>query len=61
MKSMTKIATPATNTDIFIDFTPSKEQIDTLAHRLMPEIKKYFASEQTQRDFEKWKEMQKMA
>jgi len=51
----------ATNTNTHIEFTPSQEQIDTLAHRLMPEIKKYFANEQVQRDFEKWKENQKKA
>jgi hypothetical protein len=40
-------------TDI-IGFTPTQEQIDTLARRLMPEIKKYFADEQIQKEFAEW-------
>ena len=36
------------------DYSPSPEQIDALAHRLMPEIKKFFANEQIQREFAEW-------
>jgi hypothetical protein len=40
------------------DFTPSDEQIDALARRFMPEIKKFFADEQVQREFADWQERQ---
>jgi len=60
MKNLVKIS-PVANESIDIEFAPSKEQVDALAHRLMPEIKKYFASEQIQREFKEWKENQKMA
>jgi hypothetical protein len=39
-------------------FTPTQEQIDTLARRFMPEIKKFFADEQVQREFAEWQERQ---
>jgi len=35
-------------------FNPSQAQIDTLARRLMPEIKRFFADEQIQREFAEW-------
>ena len=38
------------------DFIPTQMQIDTLARRLMPEIKKYFADEEIQREFAEWQE-----
>lgn len=38
------------------EFTPTEEQISTLARRIMPEIKKYFADEQIQEEFAKWQE-----
>ena len=60
MKTLLKMK-PAICNDIHIEFTPSKEQINMLAHRLMPEIKKYFANEQVRKEFEKWMVKQKMA
>ena len=36
------------------DFTPSQAQIDAFARRLMPEIKRFFADEQIQREFIEW-------
>jgi hypothetical protein len=36
------------------DFTPTLEQIDALARRLMPEIKRFFADEDIQREFAEW-------
>ena len=38
------------------EFTPTQTQIDMIARRLMPEIKKYFADEQIQDEFAKWQE-----
>jgi len=60
MKNLVKLS-PVANDSINIEFSPSQEQFDALAHRLMPEIKKYFANEQIQREFREWKENQKMA
>ena len=40
------------------DYAPTKEQIDALARRLMPEIKKFFADEQVQREFAEWQQRQ---
>ena len=37
-------------------FTPSQAQIDAFARRLTPEIKKFFADEQIQKEFAKWQE-----
>ena len=37
-------------------FTPTQAQIDTFARRLTPEIKKFFADEQIQKEFAKWQE-----
>jgi hypothetical protein len=37
------------------DFTPSDEQINDLARRLMPEIKRFFADDEIQREFAEWK------
>ena len=36
------------------DFTPTQEQIDALARRLMPEIMKLFVDEQTQQEYAEW-------
>ena len=38
------------------DFVPTQKQIETLARRIMPEIKKFFADEQIQREFAEWKQ-----
>ena len=40
------------------EYAPTAEQIDALAHRLMPEIKKFFADEQVQQEFAEWQERQ---
>ena len=40
------------------NFMPRKEQIDAISLRLMPEIKKFFADKQTQKEFKVWKENQ---
>ncbi len=37
------------------NFTPTDEQIDAMARRLMPEIKSFFNDESIQREFEAWK------
>jgi len=39
-------------------FEPTQAQIDALTKRLMPEIKRYFADEQIQREFEDWQNKQ---
>ena len=35
-------------------FVPTQEQIDALARRLMPEIKRFFADSQIQQEFTEW-------
>ena len=37
-------------------FAPTKEQAKTFAYLITPEIKKYFADEQVQKDFANWQE-----
>lgn len=39
-----------------IIFTPKKVHLEKLAYRLTPEIKKYFADEQIQKEFAEWKQ-----
>ena len=41
-------------------FTPSQEQIDAFARRLMPEIKKFFADENIRQGFIKWQDNHNM-
>ena len=54
-----KKSEPILHTETFLtDFVPTQEQIETLARRMMPEIKKFFADEQIQREFAEWKERQ---
>ena len=43
------------------DYTPTKEQINDFARRIMPEIKKFFADESIQQEFAAWKEKHDMA
>ena len=51
--------TPELHTVIIpANFTPSDEQIDALAQRLTPEIKRFFADDEIQREFAAWKERQ---
>ena len=40
---------------------PTKEQFDSFAHRIMPDIRAYFDDEQVQMDFAKWQEEQESA
>ena len=39
-------------------FTPTKVHLEKLARRFTPEIKKYFANEQVQKDFAEWEQTQ---
>ena len=45
MKKSKKATPQMTPETISASFTPSQEQIDALARRLMPEIKRYFADD----------------
>jgi hypothetical protein len=54
-----KKPTPELHTEtVPAGFTPTQEQIDALARRMMPEIKKFFADEQIQKEFIEWQERQ---
>ena len=37
-------------------FVPTQEQIDALARRLMPEIKRFYADTQIQKEFAEWQD-----
>ena len=56
MKKSVKTTQPPAADAIPAGFAPSQEQIDAFARRLMPEIKKFFADEQIQKEFAKWQE-----
>jgi len=43
------------------EIVPTQEQIATLAWRLMPEIKRFFADEQVQQEFARWQERKEVA
>ena len=59
MSKKTISTTPALHTEtVPADFSPTQKQIDILARRLMPEIKKFFANEKIQKEFAEWKEKQ---
>jgi len=54
-----KKSAPELHTKIIpADYNPTQKQLDALARRLMPEIKKFFADEDIQREFEEWKSRQ---
>ena len=51
--------TPELHTVIIpVGFTPSDEQINALARRLTPEIKRFFADDEIQREFAEWQKRQ---
>jgi hypothetical protein len=56
-----KTTPPLVTKTVPADFTPSQEQIAALARRMMPEIKRFFADEQIQREFAEWQERQNTA
>ena len=41
------------------DFQVSEKQIEILARRLLPEIKKFFANEDIRKEFEEWQRKQR--
>ena len=52
---MKNTTTPTLRTEtVPTGFTPTQEQIDMLARRLMPEIKKFFADNIIQQEFNEW-------
>ena len=55
-KKPTKAAPAVPNEMLPTGFSPSQDQIETLARRLMPEIIKFFADGQVQEEFAQWQE-----
>ena len=53
-------ATPSAES-VLVDMFPTDEQIDALARRLMPELKRFFADEQVQQEFARWQERKEAA
>ena len=58
MKKARKTEVTEQNNMIPDGFVPTQEQIDALARRLMPEIKRFFADSQIQQEFTEWLEKQ---
>jgi len=58
MTNTEKLKITEKNIELGIIFTPGKSHIDTLAKKFTPEIKKYFADEQVQKDFAEWQTRQ---
>ena len=56
MRKPRKINTIPSAETVPADIVPTLEQIDALARRLMPEIKKFFADEQVRQEFAIWQE-----
>jgi len=56
-----ELSAPPRSGDKSGGFGPTQEQIDALARRLMPEIKRFFADEYIQQDFARCQEDQKTA
>ncbi len=56
-----KPAPPLAAQAIPANFAPSQEQIEALARRLMPEIKKLFADERIQKEFAAWQAREQRA
>jgi len=59
MKNVKKISQAALAKPGPARFVPSQKQLDALARRLMPEIKRFFADERIQQEFVKWREEHK--
>ena len=60
MKKTRKTEATEQNNAIPNGFVPTHEQIDMLARRLMPEIKRFFTDSQIQQKFTEWLEKQQM-
>ena len=56
MKKSNKNTPQLTTETVPAIFSPTQEQIDALARRLMPEIKKLYADVLIQREFIDWQE-----
>ena len=56
MTNREKLELTERNKKLGLIFVPTKEQAKMFAHLVVPEIKKYFANEQIQKDFAKWQE-----
>ena len=56
MTNKEKLELTERNKKLGLIFAPTKEQAIMFAHLIIPEIKRYFASEQIQKDFAKWQE-----
>jgi len=59
MKKSSKNTPQLTTETVPAIFSPTQEQIDALARRLIPEIKRFFADEQIQKEYAKWQQQQK--
>jgi hypothetical protein len=59
MSNKSSSTTPDLRTEtVPANFNPSQTQINALARRLIPEIKRFFADEEVQREFAEWQARQ---
>lgn len=58
MTNIEKQETTERNIKLGVIYSPSKSQINTLAKRFIPEIKKYFADEDVLQEFAEWQNRQ---
>jgi hypothetical protein len=56
MTNKEKLELTERNKKLGLIFAPTKEQAKMFAHLIIPEVKRYFASEQIKKDFAKWQE-----
>jgi len=61
MKKISTASLPLKAESFPVNYIPTNTQVNTLAKLLIPEVKKFFADEQTQKEFIKWKEKQNVA
>lgn len=61
MTNKEKLEMTELNKKLGLIFVPTKEQAKTFAYMITPEIKKFFADEQVQKDFIEWQKRQASA
>ena len=61
MKKVPTASIPLKAESFPTNYIPTNAQVNTLAKLLIPEIKKFFADEKTQKEFSEWKEKQTAA
>jgi len=61
MEYMGKLKVISTFKTVTFAVEPSKDQFDTFARRIMPDVKSYFDDEEVQKEFTDWQQEQSTA